>query len=99
MTREELLTTVAGILRDIFDDDELEVTESTCSDDVEDWDSLSHIQLIVAIEKAFHIKFTSKEILSWRISSMTSSVNSTPFWSNSSARIGREPPGPVKVPD
>ena len=40
MTREDLLATVTKILQDIFDDDELEVTEATCSDDVEDWDSM-----------------------------------------------------------
>ena len=34
-------------------------------DDVEEWDSLSHVQLVVALEKAFGIKFTSREILSW----------------------------------
>jgi acyl carrier protein len=46
--------------------DEVELTESTCADDIEEWDSLSHIQIIVAIEKAFGIKFTSLEIMKWK---------------------------------
>ena len=49
-----------------MDLDELELTDETSANDIEEWDSLSHIQLIVAIEKAFRIKFTSLEIMKWR---------------------------------
>lgn len=66
MERNEVLDRVQEVFRDVLDDDEIVLTDQTTADDVEDWDSLSHIQLIVAIEKAFHIKFTSKEILSWK---------------------------------
>lgn len=66
MERNEVLDRVQGIFRDVLDDDEIVLTDQTTADDVDDWDSLSHIQLIVAVEKAFHVKFTSKEILSWK---------------------------------
>ena len=66
MDRSEILKTVQDIFRDILDDEEIVLDDSTTSDNVEGWDSLTHIQLIVAIEKQFKIKFTSKEILSWR---------------------------------
>lgn len=66
MDRSEILKTVQEIFRDILDDEEIVLEDSTTADDVEGWDSLTHIQLIVAIEKQFKIKFTSKEILSWR---------------------------------
>ncbi len=66
MDRSEILKTVQDIFRDILDDEEIVLDDSTTADDVEGWDSLTHIQLIVAIEKQFKIKFTSKEILSWR---------------------------------
>lgn len=52
------------IFRDIFDDDTLVIENSTTAADIEDWDSLAHIQLIAAIEKAFHVKFTLKEVVS-----------------------------------
>ena len=54
------------IFIDVLDLDEVELTEETSANDIEEWDSLSNIQLIVAIEKAFGIKFTSLEIMKWR---------------------------------
>lgn len=66
MIKEELLQQIQEIFRDVLDDEEIVLTESATAEDVEGWDSLTHIQLIVAIEKQFKIKFTSKEILSWK---------------------------------
>ena len=77
MDRSEILKTVQDIFRDILDDEEIVLEDSTTAEDVEGWDSLTHIQLIVAIEKQFKIKFTSKEILSWRnIGEMLDSIAS-----------------------
>ena len=66
MERNQILTEVEEIFRDVLDNEEIELQDATTADDVEEWDSLTHIQLIVAIEKHFKIKFTSKEILSWQ---------------------------------
>lgn len=65
MEQNEILATVQNIFRDVLDNEEIVLIPVTTADDIEEWDSLSHIQLIVAIEKSFKIKFTSKEILSW----------------------------------
>ncbi len=65
MERNDILARVQEVFRDELELDDLVLNEETTADDVEEWDSLSHIQLVVAIEKAFGIKFTSREILSW----------------------------------
>lgn len=66
MEKKEILESLQEIYRDILDNEDIELTEETTAEDVEEWDSLSHVQLVVAIEKHFKIKFTSKEILSWK---------------------------------
>lgn len=62
MSREEVFEKVTDIFRDVFDDEELEIGEATNSDDIEDWDSLEHIQLIVGMEKEFGVKFDIKVV-------------------------------------
>lgn len=66
MEKSEVLSQVQDIFRDVLDEEEIVLAEETTANDVEEWDSLTHIQLIVAIEKHFKIKFLSKEILSWK---------------------------------
>lgn len=66
MERIEIFEKLNEIFVDVLDLDEVELTDETSANDIEEWDSLSHIQLIVAIEKEFKVKFTSKEIMSWK---------------------------------
>lgn len=62
MTREEIFSVVQDIFRDIFDEDDLIIHDSTNSGDIEDWDSLNHINLVSAIEKEFKIRFALGEL-------------------------------------
>jgi len=64
MTKEEIFTGVQEIFRDIFDEDDIVIENKTTSDDIEDWDSLNHINLVSAIEKEFKIKFALGELMS-----------------------------------
>jgi acyl carrier protein len=54
------------IFRDVLDNPELDLTETTTAADVDGWDSLNHIQLINSIEEYYKINFSSQEIHSWK---------------------------------
>ena len=56
MTREEVYERLNKVIRDVLDDDSLELQDSTTADDVDGWDSFEHINLIVAIEDEFDMK-------------------------------------------
>jgi acyl carrier protein len=55
-------TRLSTIFRDVFDDESLVLRDDLTAEDVENWDSLTHINLIVAIEKEFRIRFTTAEV-------------------------------------
>ena len=62
MTREKVFNGVQDIFRDIFDEDDLIISDSTNSDEIEDWDSLNHINLVCAIEQEFDVRFALGEL-------------------------------------
>jgi len=66
MTREEIFEGLNEVFQDVFDDEDIMVTESTTADDIEDWDSLEHINLIVAVERHFRMKFSMGEVTSMK---------------------------------
>jgi acyl carrier protein len=66
MEKNEILNQIQAVMRGVFNNDGITLSEETTVADVESWDSLSRVQLAVALEKHFNIKFSSKEILSWK---------------------------------
>ena len=66
MEKIEVLNKVQDIFRDVLDNEEIVLNMEMSASDIEEYDSLAHIQLVVAIEKAFGIKFTSSEIVEWK---------------------------------
>ena len=62
MSRSEIYDRLTEVFRDFFDDDDIVINDETTSDDIEDWDSLEHINLIVAIEQEFEMKFSMGEV-------------------------------------
>lgn len=66
MEQNKILEQLSEIFKDVLDNDSIQLTPATTANEVEEWDSLYHIQLVVAIEKHFKIKFTASEIQSWK---------------------------------
>lgn len=66
MDKNEILKQLQAIFRDTLDNEEIMLNYDTTANDVEGWDSLTHIHLVVSIEKFFKIRFTAKEIQTWK---------------------------------
>jgi len=66
MERKEIISTLNEIFEDIIDEGSVSLSETSTSKDIDGWDSLTNIQLVVAIEKNYKIRFTSEEITSWK---------------------------------
>ncbi|MGN1404516.1 MAG: acyl carrier protein [Ruminococcus sp.] len=66
MTHEEIMAKLNEIFQDVFDDDSLVITDQTTANDIDDWDSLEHINLIEAVEKEFGMKFRMQEVSSMK---------------------------------
>jgi acyl carrier protein len=66
MAAEQIIKELQVLFKDILDNDDIVLTEATNANDIDEWDSLSNIQLIVAIEKFYKIKFNTQEINAWK---------------------------------
>ena len=62
MNRNEVLKKLNVIFRDVFDDDSIVINDRTTSNDIEEWDSIEHINLIGAVEDEFSMRFKMKEV-------------------------------------
>lgn len=62
MDEAQIYVKLKEIFEDVFDDDSIELTPETAAKDVDGWDSLTHMRLILTIERAFKIKFSTSEI-------------------------------------
>jgi len=83
MSKALLLQQLNELFRDVLNNDSIVLENHTTAKDIEEWDSLNHIQLVVAIEKKFSVRFKSLEIQSWKnVGSIIDSIadkNNTPL--------------------
>lgn len=62
MNKKEIVKRLTEVFRDIFDDDSIVITEKTTANDIDDWDSIEHINLIGAVEEEFSMRFKMREV-------------------------------------
>ncbi|MGN0574951.1 MAG: acyl carrier protein [Ruminococcus sp.] len=62
MNRNDIIKRLTEVFRDVFDDSSIVITDRTTSADIEDWDSIEHINLIGAVEDEFGLRFKMKEV-------------------------------------
>ena len=63
---EDIINRLNTIFREVFEDGSIQVTQEMTANDVEKWDSLSHLAMVIAVEKEFRIKFKLKELVSMK---------------------------------
>ena len=66
MTREEVFERLNKVFQEVFDDETIEVNDDTSSEDIDDWDSFEHINLIVAVEEEFSIKIPMGKVVTMK---------------------------------
>ncbi|EOS43375.1 hypothetical protein C810_03863 [Lachnospiraceae bacterium A2] len=62
MNREKIYEKLTEVFRDVFDEEDITISDGTTAADIEDWDSLSHITLLSSVEDEFGIKFDMKAV-------------------------------------
>lgn len=66
MTREDAFERLTSVFRDVFDDEGIEINDDTTAEDIEDWDSFEHINLIVAVEDEFGFKIPMGKVMTMK---------------------------------
>jgi len=62
MEKKDILEVLTEVFQEVFDDESLILTRETAADDIEEWDSLNQIKLIIESERAFNIRLKSRDI-------------------------------------
>ena len=62
MDQGQIYSKLTAVFREVFDEDDLSLKPETTADDVDGWDSLSHIRLILAVSKSFGVNFSASEV-------------------------------------
>ena len=77
MSKDEIMCRIASIFQDIFNDDTIRITEQSSAKDIDEWDSLNNIQIIISLEKMFKIRFKASDIRAWNnVGEMCQSIDS-----------------------
>lgn len=66
MTRDNVFERLTKVFREVFDDEEIQLNETTTAEDIEDWDSFEHINLVVAVEEEFSFKIPMGKVVTMK---------------------------------
>lgn len=66
MERKDVFETLNEIFRDVLDNVDIELTDATSANDIEEWDSLAHVQLMDAIQNRFRVKISARDMVTWQ---------------------------------
>lgn len=66
MSREEVYERLNRVFREVFDDEDIVVQDETTSEDIDDWDSFEHINLVVAVEEEFSFKIPMGKVVTMK---------------------------------
>ena len=66
MDKDKITARLNEVFQDVFDDESLQISDDTTADDIEEWDSLEHINLLAAVEQAFGMKFNMGQVVSMK---------------------------------
>ena len=62
MTEAEIIQSLEKIIGEVLMEDDIHLTRATTADDIDGWDSINHVNILVAVEAAFHVRFEAREI-------------------------------------
>ena len=65
ITKEQIILDLQEIFCEVFEIDTIAIDSNTSALDIDEWDSLTHIHLVVSVEKKYNIRFNSAEIQTW----------------------------------
>lgn len=66
MDKKEIIEKLNELFQDVMDNEDIEITETTTMEDIDEWDSLSHVQLCIAIKREFGYKASALEMQQWK---------------------------------
>ena len=66
MSREEVYERLNKVFRDVFDDESITLRDDTTANDIEDWDSFEHINLVVAVQDEFSFKIPMGKVVTMK---------------------------------
>ncbi len=67
MQDEQIFQKIVAVIHEVFENDSLVISRETSAEEVEEWDSMQHIRLILTVEELFEIRFSTSEVVNLQV--------------------------------